>query len=56
MNVPEVDIGIGETVYQINAEPFVAYLKRGKVYTIDGIWFLVLGGALSETKTSKNIT
>jgi len=45
--VPETDIGIGETVYQINDEPFTAYLKRGKVYTIDGIKFLVLGGALS---------
>ena len=30
---PEVDIGIGQTVYQIQAEPFVAYLKRGKAYT-----------------------
>ena len=49
-DVPETDIGIGETVYQINAEPFVAYLKRGKVYTIDGIKFLVLGGALSVDK------
>ena len=57
-DVPEVDIGIGETVYQINAEPFVAYLKRGKVYTIDGIRFLVLGGALSRNKDIKkhNIT
>jgi len=45
--MPETDIGIGETVLQINEEPFVAYLKRGKVYTIDGIKFLVLGGALS---------
>jgi hypothetical protein len=26
----ETDIGIGGTVYQINADPFVAYLKRGK--------------------------
>jgi hypothetical protein len=49
-DIPEVDIGIGETVYQINTEPFVAYLKRGKVYTIDGIRFLVLGGALSKDK------
>jgi 3-oxoacid CoA-transferase subunit A len=47
-DIPEVDIGIGETVYQINKEPLVAYLKRGKVYTIDGIKFLVLGGALSR--------
>ena len=45
-NLPEVDIGIGETVYQIQAVPFVAYLKRGKTYNIDGIKFLVLGGAL----------
>ena len=49
-DVPEVDIGIGETVYQINTEPFVAYLKRGKVYTIDRMKFLVLGGALSKDK------
>jgi len=46
-DLPEVDIGIGETVYKINDEPFVAYLKRGKIYTIDGVKFLVLGGALS---------
>jgi len=49
-NIPEADIGLGEAVYQINSEPFVAYLKRGKVYTIDGIKFLVLGGALSIDK------
>jgi hypothetical protein len=49
-NLPETDIGIGETVYQINDNPFVAYLKRGKVYTIDGFKFLVLGGALSIDK------
>ena len=48
--IPETDIGIGETVYQIQGEPFVAYLKRGKVYTIDGIKLLVLGGALSIDK------
>jgi len=30
--IPETDIGIGETVYQIRDIPFVAYLKRGKVY------------------------
>jgi hypothetical protein len=47
-DIPEADIGIGETVYQINEKPFTAYLKRGKVYTIDGIKFLVLGGALSR--------
>jgi len=46
-NLPETDIGIGETVYEINSNPFVAYLKRGKVYNIDGFKFLVLGGALS---------
>jgi len=46
-NIPEADIGIGETVRKINAKPFTAYLKRGKAYTIDGIKFLVLGGALS---------
>jgi 3-oxoacid CoA-transferase subunit A len=44
-NVPEVDIGLGETVYQIS--PLVFYLKRGKAYNIDGFKFLVLGGALS---------
>jgi 3-oxoacid CoA-transferase subunit A len=52
-NIPEADIGIGETVYKINAEPFTAYLKRGKVYTIDGIKFLVLGGALSIDKDDR---
>jgi len=46
-NLTETDIGIGETVYPINSVPFVAYLKRGKIYTIDGFKFLVLGGALS---------
>jgi hypothetical protein len=49
-DVPEVDIGIGETVYQIQVNPFVAYLKRGKIYTIDGFRMLVLGGALSVDK------
>jgi hypothetical protein len=49
-DVPEVDIGIGETVYQIQVNPFVAYLKRGKIYTIDGFKMLVLGGALSVDK------
>jgi len=49
-DMAETDIGIGETVYQIHDMPFVAYLKRGKVYTIDGIKFLVLGGALSVDK------
>jgi hypothetical protein len=46
----EVDIGIGNTVYQINETPFVAYLKRGKIYTMDNHEFLVLGGALSIDK------
>ena len=49
-NLPETDIGVGETVYKINSNPFTAYLKRGKVYTIDGIKLLVLGGALSIDK------
>ena len=50
-NAAEVDIGIGEKVLLVNdASPFVAYLKRGKIYTIDGIRFLVLGGALSIDK------
>jgi len=52
-NLPEKDIGIGETVYQINIDPFFAYLKRGKVYTIDGFKFLVLGGALSIDKDDR---
>jgi hypothetical protein len=46
-DLPEVDIGIGEKVILVNEKPFVAYLKRGKVYTINGFTFLVLGGALS---------
>jgi 3-oxoacid CoA-transferase subunit A len=49
-NIPEVDIGIGETVYQIHDKPFIAYLKRGKVYNIDGFKCLVLGGALCADK------
>jgi hypothetical protein len=49
--LPEVDIGIGEKVILIRKEnPFVAYLKRGKVYKIEGHKFLVLGGALSIDK------
>ena len=39
--LPEVDIGIGQMVCQIQAEPFVAYLKRGKSYIIDGFRILV---------------
>jgi len=49
-NLSEVDIGIGEKVYQIYDNPFIAYLKRGKIYTIDGFKMLVLGGALSVDK------
>ena len=52
-DMPETDIGIGETVYQIQEVPFVAYLKRGKVYTIDGFRMLVLGGALSIDKSRR---
>ena len=52
-NLAETDIGIGETVYKINDVPFVAYLKRGKVYFIDGFKFLVLGGALSIDKAGR---
>jgi len=53
-NMPETDIGIGETVYHIHDNPFVAYLKRGKVYTIDGYKFLVLGGARSLDKKKRD--
>jgi hypothetical protein len=50
-DVPEVDIGIGEKVLLVNgADPFIAYLKRGKVYKIENKNFLVLGGALSIDK------
>ena len=49
----EVDIDIGETVYQIWDKPFIAYLKRGKVYTIDGFKILVLGGASSIDKNRR---
>lgn len=50
-DVPEADIGIGEKVWVVKKEkPFVAYLKRGKIYTIDKFKFLVLGGALSIDK------
>jgi hypothetical protein len=52
-NIPEIDIGIGETVYQIHDKPLVAYLKRGKVYIIDGFKMLVLGGALSIDKNRR---
>jgi len=47
-DLPEIDIGIGEKVIVIReASPFVAYLKRGKVYYINNRKILVLGGALS---------
>jgi hypothetical protein len=46
-DIPELDIGIGENILPVHEKPLVAYLKRGKVYTIDGFRFLVLGGALS---------
>jgi hypothetical protein len=47
-DIPEADIGIGENVLVVReGGPLVAYLKRGKVYTIDGFRFLALGGALS---------
>ena len=50
-DLPEVDIGIGEKVILVNKDrPFVAYLKRGKIYSIEGKRFLVLGGALSIDK------
>jgi hypothetical protein len=49
-DLEEADIGIGERVYKIHTNPFVAYLKRGKVYIIGGFKFLVLGGALSIDK------
>jgi hypothetical protein len=53
-NLEETDIGIGEKVIVINREkPLVAYLKRGKIYNIDGIKMLVLGGALSIDKSSR---
>ena len=49
----EVNIGIGETVFLIQNNPFIAYLKRGKVYTIEGFKVLVLGGALSIDKNAR---
>ena len=51
-NLPEVDIGIGNKVILVkNENPFIAYLKRGISYSIDGLKFLVLGGALSVDKS-----
>ena len=52
-DLPEMDIGIGETVYPIRKKPFIAYLKRGKAYNIDGFNILVLGGALSIDKDDR---
>ena len=50
-DLPEVDIEIGEKVVLVNKEnPFIAYLKRGKIYNIENHKFLVLGGALSIDK------
>jgi hypothetical protein len=50
-DLSEEDIGIGEKVIVTNKKnPFVAYLKRGKIYSIDGYKILVLGGALSTDK------
>jgi len=50
-DLPEIDIGIGEKVIVANKEkPFVAYLKRGRAYTVENNTFLVLGGALSIDK------
>ena len=47
----EIDIGIGENVIVVKKEkPLIAYLKRGRVYTIENTKFLVLGGALSIDK------
>ena len=50
-DLPEVDIGIGEKAVLVKKEnPFIAYLKRGKIYNIENHKFLVLGGALSIDK------
>jgi hypothetical protein len=51
VDLTEADIGIGEKVVVVNKEkPFIAYLKRGKVYHIENKKILVLGGALSIDK------
>nr|AGS52919.1 hypothetical protein [uncultured bacterium contig00019] len=48
-NLPEEDIGIGGKVVLVNKEkPYIAYLKRGNVYSIDGIKMLVLGGSFNS--------
>ena len=52
-DLEETDAGIGEKVIKINDNPFVAYLKRGKIYNIEGLKILVLGGALSTDKADR---
>jgi hypothetical protein len=52
-DLPEVDIGIGEKVILVNEKLFVAYLKRGKIYTIDGFTFLVLGAPFRLIRNSE---
>jgi len=53
-DMQEEDIGIGDKVLIVHEKnPFIAYLKRGKVYTIDGYKILALGGALSTDKKSR---
>jgi len=55
-DLPEVDIGLGEKVVQVNKDkPFTAYLKRGKIYNIENHRFLVLGGALSIDKAYRTL-
>jgi len=55
-DLPEVDIGIGEKVVQVKKnKPFTAYLKRGKIYNIENLKFLVLGGALSIDKAYRTL-
>jgi len=50
-DLPELDMGIGEKAVLVRSEePFIAYLKRGKIYNIENHKFLVLGGALSIDK------
>jgi len=52
--LPEDDIGIGEKVIVVKKQnPFIAYLKRGKIYNIDGLKILVLGGALSVDREGR---
>jgi hypothetical protein len=52
-DLEETDAGIGEKVIKINDNPFVAYLKRGEIYNIEGLKILVLGGALSTDKEDR---